>query len=118
MEDDEDAVLERTLAVVELEVDQTGDDGQRDVVEEARHAVGWGAPEGQLRALVDDLDLVPERRGVLSLRELRRRAHFSHALLFDTEDLLFGVRKLRGCGVNICPISVAYSWSCSGALNA
>ena len=75
MEDDEDAVLQRGARIVELQEHEAGKECDGHVVEESGKPVVGRAPEGLLLALVDDLDLVPERRGELLGGSLRGVAY-------------------------------------------
>lgn len=114
LEDDENSVLQRGWRVVEMQIGQAGDERHEDVVEQSREAVVGRAPEGDVGALRDSLELMPERdRGILFVKKGSRWGET--ALGLELRDVVLDVAELRRIRKYVRPVLVADSGrlSCS-----
>ncbi|GKT65725.1 hypothetical protein ColTof4_03509 [Colletotrichum tofieldiae] len=115
LEHDEDLVLQRAAALVEVEVGETGDEGDDDVVEEAGEEVVGTAPEAEVHALHDHLELVPLRAGVLPLEIVVCGPARGHALLLQLADGVLDVSKLGAVVPDVGPVLVSDAGRGAGA---
>lgn len=111
LENYEDAVLQRCSGVVELQEKETRADGDHGVRVEAGEAVIGSAPEGQLSAATDSLDLVPKRRRILLLMDLGGSSNFRDAFFFHADNVLLDLFEFLRLFPNVGPIPVANAGS-------
>ncbi|GKT49565.1 uncharacterized protein ColSpa_09746 [Colletotrichum spaethianum] len=115
LEHDEDLVLQRAAAPVEVEVGETGDEGDNDVVKETGEEVVGAAPEAEVHALHDHLELVPLRASVLLLEVVVCGSARGDALLLQLADGVLDVGKFGAVVPNVGPVLVSDAGRGAGA---
>lgn len=106
LEDNEHAVLQRCSGVVQLKVHETCEQSDDDVVEEASEAVVGSAPERQVLASDNLLNLVRHRCSELLLLDWLGRTNSSHALFLDLTNVALDLSEFLRISPYISPIAV------------